>query len=84
MGNPLVEMMRGSKQQQGSPMEQLLEDVKSGKADPKDEAMKRIKSLSPIQRLAFMAALPVIERVGRQFGAKDSDIDDFRQAVGGS
>ena len=31
-----------------------------------------------------MAALPVIERVGRQFGAKDSDIDDFRQAVGGS
>ena len=80
--NPILRQIQKNKNSSSNNgVDSVLADIQSGKIDPQEEVLKRMQSLNPLQKRALKAALPMLGRVGKKFGATDNDIQAIQQAL---
>lgn len=80
--NPILQM--GRQTPQPPDFSALANDVRAGKVDPQKRVMEMVGNLPAAQKNLLRMALPMIGRVGRQFGASEQHIKDFEAALGKS
>ncbi len=80
--NPILRQIQKNKNSSSNNgVDRVLADIQSGKIDPQEEVLKRMQSLNPLQKQALKAAMPMLGRVGKKFGATDNDIQAIQQAL---
>ncbi len=79
--NPILRQFQKNKAPKNNGVDRILADIQSGKIDPQEEVLKRMQSLNPLQKQALKAAMPMLGRVGKKFGATDNDIQAIQQAL---
>jgi len=80
--NPILQQFQKTNNLSSSNgIDSVLADIQSGKIDPQEEVLKRMQTLNPLQKRALKAALPMLSRVGKKFGATDNDIQAIQQAL---
>jgi len=79
--NPILRQFQKNKAPKNNGIDSVLADIQSGKIDPQEEVLKRMQSLNPLQKRALKAAMPMLGRVGKKFGATDNDIQAIQQAL---
>ena len=80
--NPILQQFQKNKNPAPkNNLDGMLADIQSGKIDPQEEVLRRVQTLNPLQKRALKAAMPMLGRVGKKFGATDDDIQAIQQAL---
>ena len=78
--NPILRQFQKNKTPTNN-VDSVISDIQSGKIDPQEEVLRRMQTLNPLQKRALKAAMPMLGRVGKKFGATDDDIQAIQQAL---